>query len=448
MLFQEHDSLHTFKSGAHPDERKELSCSCPIERMPFTEVYYIPLGQHIGAPAKAIVRKGQHVQRGECIAEPSGFVSVAHHSPVDGVVKAIEPHEHPGGQFMETIVIEQDRFSPQIFRGNIPDFSNISPKEFTKAVQYAGIVGLGGAAFPSHVKFTIPEGKKCRFLLLNGCECEPYLTADHRIMLERPAELFAGIKILLKFTGAEKVFIGIEANKPDAIEMLHNLCNQQQKLPVEVIPLQVKYPQGAEKMLISAILKKEIPSGKLPVDVESVVANVGTTVATAEYFHQGKPLIERVVTITGSGIKRPANLMVPIGTRLADVIEFCGGLTENASRVLSGGPMMGVVQKNLDVPVMKGTSGILVLTGEEVRDIETHNCIRCGRCVEACPIFLNPSRLGLLSRKKLFDEMQEENLMDCIECGSCSFVCPSGIPLVQNFRMAKGLLRQKKESGK
>jgi electron transport complex protein RnfC len=308
-------------------------------------------------------------------------------------------------------------------------------------VQDAGIVGLGGAAFPAHVKFAIPEDKNCKYLMVNGCECEPFLTADHRVMVEYPDAIIDGINIINRFLKAEKAYVGIEANKADAIAILKEKAASND-FPIEIVPLEVKYPQGAEKMMITAILGIEVPSGKLPLDLEAMVSNVGTIAAISDLFRKGQPLIERVVTITGTAIKRPTNVLVPIGTPMRDVVELCGGITHDDPRILLGGPMMGAIQKSLDVPVVKGTSGILLLTQDEVKDLDEYSCIRCGRCVDACPIFLNPSLLGLLAKKGLWDEMAENNIMDCFECGSCSFSCPSGIPLTQSFRVGKGILRE------
>lgn len=433
---------YTFNHGVHPEEFKELSSHCAVQRMPFVEEYTLPLGQHIGAPSKLIVAKGDKVKRGQKIADAGGFVSVALHSPVDGTVSDIGIFDNPNGQVLPGIKIKTDPYSTQRVIETPTDLETLDTKQFISAVQDAGIVGLGGAAFPTHVKFAIPEGKKCKYIMLNGCECEPFLTADHRVMVESPEEIIDGINILNKYINAEKAYIGIEANKPDAIEALKKVAVTS-SFPIEVMALKVKYPQGAEKMMITAILGKEVPSGQLPLDLGCLVGNVGTFKALSEYFRKGKPLVERVVTVTGTAIKNPANVLVPIGTPMRDVIELCGGITDSAARILLGGPMMGAVQKSLDVPVVKGTSGILVLTKNEVRDLEEYNCIRCGKCVDACPIFLNPSMMGMLAKKGLWDEMLEYNVMDCFECASCSFVCPSAIPLVQSFRVAKGFLREK-----
>jgi Na+-translocating ferredoxin:NAD+ oxidoreductase subunit C len=433
--------LKTFRHGVHPEERKELTASRPIERMPFVAEYLLPLSQHIGAPSRAVVRAGQRVRRGELIAEPGGFVSVGLHAPVDGTVMAIGLFPHPNGGMQPAIRIKTDPFSSQRL-GVLPPVApeQLSPAEFIAAVQRAGLVGLGGAAFPAHVKFAVPEGKRCRYLMLNGCECEPFLTCDHRVMVEYADELLDGTGILQRLVQAEKIFIAIEANKPDAIAILREKAASS-ALPLEVVALQVKYPQGAEKMMISAILGEEVPGGKLPLDIGVLVSNVGTIAALSVYFRQGQPLIERVVTVTGSAVRRPANVLAPLGTPLQDVVDFCGGIAPDAARLLLGGPMMGVVQKSLDVPLVKGISGILALSEREMTDFDTYNCVRCGRCLEACPILLNPARLGLLARKGLWEEMQAEHVMDCFECGSCSYVCPSGIPLVQSFRVAKAALR-------
>ncbi len=433
---------YTFSHGVHPEEFKELSSHCRVQRMPFVEEYTLPLGQHIGAPSKAIVVKGQKVKRGEKIAEAVGFVSVALHSPVDGIVSDIGIFDTPRGDVLPGIKIKTDPYSTQRIDEVPVDFESLDTKGFISAVQNAGIVGLGGAAFPSHVKFAIPEDKNCKYLMLNGCECEPFLTADHRTMVEYPEAIIDGILILNRFLKAEKAYIGIEANKPDAIEVLSKLAKNS-SFPIEVIPLEVKYPQGAEKMMITAILGSEVPSRKLPLDLGVLVCNVGTIKSVSDYFRKGMPLVERIVTVTGTAIKKPANVLVPIGTPMRDVIDLCGGITDDAVRILLGGPMMGAVQKSLDVPVIKGTSGILVLGENEVRDFEEYSCIRCGRCVEACPLFLNPSMMGLLAKKGLWDEMPDYHVMDCFECASCSYVCPSGIPLVQSFRVAKGILREK-----
>ncbi|MEA3291881.1 MAG: electron transport complex subunit RsxC, partial [Pseudomonadota bacterium] len=303
-----------------------------------------------------------------------------------------------------------------------------------------GVGGMGGAAFPSHVKYSLPEGQQIDMLLVNGAECEPFLTNDHRLMVERTAALLHGIEILLHNLGAQEAVIGVELNKPDAIEALERHIDPSQ--PVRVAPLHVKYPQGAEKMLIKAIFNREIPAGQLPRDLGLAVNNVGTVVAIADWFDTGMPLIERILTVSGPGVENPANLVVPLGTPVREVLRYCGGMKEDTMEIVMGGPMMGMPIASLDVPVLKGTSGLLVFTETESFRPKEYPCIRCGRCLEACPHFLNPSRLARLSKARMFDETQNYFVMDCVECGACTYSCPSGIPIVQLIRTAKSQLRQ------
>lgn len=437
----------TFRHGIHPEDYKEMSKDIPIERMPFMDEIVLPLSQHLGSPSRPVVKPGDRVFRGQMIAEAVGFVSTALHASLTGTVKAIELRHHPSGKNVESIVIEKDPYSPQtLFQEHQLDWEKLSPGELLAVVKHGGFVGLGGAAFPTHVKLTVPEGKRAEFLIVNGVECEPYLTSDHRLMLEDPESIILGIRISKKILGAGKAYIGVESNKPDAIALLRE--RMPADLDCEVVPLKTKYPQGAEKMLTEAVLEREIPSGKLPIDIEVIVNNVGTIAGIGQVFAHGQPLIERIVTITGPGINRPANLLIPIGTKLIDVLAYCGGLKENTRQILFGGPMMGSPQLQLDVPIMKGTSGVLCLTDYEVEVREEYPCIRCLRCVDACPVYLNPSRLGALAKMRHYDEMLGFHVLDCIECGSCSYVCPSNIPLVQRFRVAKVLLREQQSRQK
>lgn len=429
----------TFRHGVHPAEHKEATRSRPIERMPFVDEYWLPLAQHIGAPSKASVSPGQKVQRGEVIAEAGGYVSTFLHAPVTGTVKAIELGPHPSGKQLQTIVIASDAFASQKITALDPPAQDADAATKAAFIQRGGLVGMGGAAFPTHVKLQVPKGKTVSFVVLNGCECEPYLTCDHRVMVEQAEQVMRGLDLILELTLAERGAVGVELNKPDAIEALRQAIGTR---PVEVVGLTVKYPQGAEKMLIDALSSREVPSGGLPLDLEIVVQNVGTAAALAGLFDHGIPLIERAVTVTGPGIRRPANVMVPIGTPVRQVIEHCGGLLPSAGLVVLGGPMMGMAQKSLDVPVTKGTSGILVLD-QSTKTVSEEPCIRCGRCLEACPMFLNPSRLAQLARAELHDELAALHVMDCFECASCSFSCPSHIPLVQLIRVGKALVRQK-----
>lgn len=430
----------SFRHGVHPSDWKAPTRAQPIERVAFVDEYVLPLSQHIGAPAQAIVRKGQRVERGQMIARPGAFVSTALHSPVTGEVRALEVRAHPSGMPSESIVIAADPMSSQaeLQRADVPA-ADAPARAWIDAIAHAGLVGLGGAAFPLHVKLAVPEGKRVEFLIINGCECEPYLTCDHRVMLERADEVLRGIATARRLTGADRVYIGIEINKSDAVEILRERSRDLDY--VEVVPLAVKYPEGAEKLLIEATLGIEVPNGKIPLDLEIVVSNVGTMAALADLSEKGSPLIERVMTVTGPGIERPANLLVPLGTPLRAIVEHCGGLSPETQHLVLGGPMMGMSQKSLDVPVIKGSSGVLALT-EAIGTVREQPCIRCGRCVSACPMFLNPSRLSMLARAERGSELQSQHMLSCFECASCSFVCPSHIPLVQWMRVGKSLVRQ------
>ncbi len=433
----------SFSHGVHPPGFKEQTADLPTQRMPFVSRYVMPLNQHIGAPAKAVVEPGQRVARGQLIAEPGAFVSTSLHSPVTGWVRAVANRRFPGGTFARSIEIETDPYATQQLVPDSPeDWRGMTAEEFVNQVQSAGVVGMGGAAFPSHVKYSIPEGQQIDTLLVNGAECEPFLTNDHRLMVERPEALLRGIEILLRNLGAKEAVIGVELNKPDAIEALERHITPEQ--PVRVAPLNVKYPQGAEKMLIKAIFGKEVPAGQLPRDLSMAVNNVGTIVAITDWFDTGMPLIERILTVSGPGIEKPSNLIVPLGTPVREVLRYCGGLKEDTMELIMGGPMMGMPIASLDVPVLKGTSGLLAFTETGAFRPTEYPCIRCGRCLEACPHFLNPSRLARLSKARLFDDMQNYFIMDCVECGSCTYSCPSGIPIVQLIRTAKSQIRQPK----
>jgi len=449
----------TFRHGIHPEGHKEATEALRIERMPFVERYILPLSQHAGAPARPVVQPGAAVTRGQLVAEAGGFLSTTLHSPVTGQVVALGPRHHPGGKWTESLEIAADPFASQRLPEAAPiPWQSLTADEFVAQVQRAGLVGMGGAAFPSHVKYRLPEGRRIRHLVINGCECEPYLTADHRLMVERPEAVLRGIEILARRLGVEETVIGVELNKPDSIAALEGALAARAGLagqdghgsaeggaPVRVVPLQVKYPQGAEKMLIEAIFGLEVPAGKLPLDVEMLVNNVGTMAALADWFDRQVPLIERVLTVAGPGVSRPANLIVPVGTPVRAVLEHCGGLGAEVREVVLGGPMMGTPLASLDVPVLKGTSGILAFTAATTRLPKEYACIRCGRCVEACPQYLNPSRLARLARLPGADRLEaleSWNALDCVECGSCSFACPSGIPIVQLIRVAKGEIRE------
>lgn len=433
----------SFKHGVHPPENKEETNKLPIRQFAFAPLIILPMQQHIGAPSKIIVREGQEVARGQLLAVADGYMSVPMHSPVSGTIRKISKVPVISGQMTEGIYLEPFPSSGQEVSEGSPVSLDASPEQILKGIQDAGIVGLGGAAFPTHVKLKIPDGKSCEFLIINGIECEPYLTTDHRVMLEQRDDIFMGIRYLLKSTGAKQVIIGIEANKQDAADHLTRKIPAGMPVTVKVVP--VKYPQGAEKMLITALLGKEVPSGGLPIDVHAVVVNVATTAEIGRLLPHGQGIQERVITISGPGVKKKGNYLIPIGTPLRYVLEQVGA-ADNISEVYMGGPMMGVAVSNLDISIVKGTSGIIVFGEQDVNKTDKlFPCIKCGACVDACPISLNPSKLGILSKSEAYETMADDfHLMDCFECGSCSFVCPSNIPLVQYFRLSKSILRKRK----
>jgi electron transport complex protein RnfC len=434
-----------FRHGVHPPDHKEPTAGLPIRRMPFPDEVVLPLRQHAGAPARLLVRAGQRVERGDKVGEAQGYISVPIHASAAGTVVGVEWWPHPDGSQAEAVRIAVDARSAQLPRPRlVPHWDGLTPDQVRAAVQDAGVVGLGGAAFPTHVKLQPPEGTPIELLLVNGAECEPYLTSDHRVMVEHPERVHFGIRVMMQCLGVTRAVIGVELNKPDAVARLRETIPPD--LDITVHPLRVKYPQGAEKMLIKAVTGREVPSGKLPATVGTVVQNVGSIAAIAEVFETGYPLIERIVTVSGPGVRRPGNLIVPVGTKLRDVLDFCGGLTDDAREVLAGGPMMGMPQADLNAPVLKGTSGIVVLTAAESKPRTVYPCISCGHCLDACPVFLDPSSLGKLAQAGRYEEMTEDlALMDCMLCGSCSYVCPSNIPLSQMFALAKGAVRREQQ---
>lgn len=436
----------SFRHGVHPPDSKGLTEHVAVRRMPFPKRLALPLRQHAGKPARLLVRKGDRVQRGDMIAEADGYVSVPIHASAAGTVADIDWWPHPDGTMAETVILDVEPWSPQIPRPRlVPDWYGLTPAQVRAAVQAGGVVGLGGAAFPTHVKLSPPDDLKLEWLLVNGAECEPYLTTDHRIMVEYPERVHFGVRIMMQCLGVRRAVIGVEMNKPDAIAALER--TRPPDLDVTVQPLVVKYPQGAEKMLIKVVTGREVPSGKLPMHVGTVVQNVGSIATIAEIFETGLPLIERVVTVTGPGVRRPSNLVVPVGTMLGDVLDYCGGLMEGAAEIVFGGPMMGSSQPDMRTPVVKGTTGIVVLTRDQVKPRVTYPCIKCGHCLDACPVFLNPSQLGLLAQAGRYEEMRDEyHLMDCMLCGSCSYVCPSNIPLSQMFSLSKNALRKQQQA--
>lgn len=437
-------SLPTFPHGIHPEENKHFTATKPIRRLPFPPELIIPLAQHAGRPSEPVVHVGQEVVRGEPIAKATGFVSVPQHAPATGVIKAIELMPTAKGPRTLSIILKvYPGDSQEIRYGQPKEVDQMTPQEVVQAVQDTGLVGLGGAAFPTHVKLSPPKEHSVHTVLINGCECEPFLTTDHRIMLEQPENVIAGTKIFMRALGAKKAIIGTEHNKQDAAEAMRACLPRDGSIEVKVV--QTKYPQGAEKMLAKALCGVEIPSGGYPSAVGLGVFNVSSTAQLGEVLPRGGSIIERVVTITGPGIGRPGNYLVPIGTPLRFILEKLG-FSGTARHLIMGGPMMGGTVASLDVPITKGCGGVLVLTEEDTRGQITeaaYPCISCGQCLEACPMHLNPSALGKLVYKHRYAEMAENwHLNDCFECGCCSYVCPSSIPLVQYFRIAKSSNRE------
>jgi electron transport complex protein RnfC len=435
--------LSSFKHGSHPAEFKEFAEHKELEIMPIPDEVFIPLNQHIGAPCKPVVKAGDAVKTGQLIAESTGFVSSNIHASITGTVKKIGNFPHPNGTKSQMIhIVKSDEEETVDLHDKAKKWEEMTAETLKEIIATAGIVGMGGAAFPTNIKVSPPKEKKIDTFIINGCECEPYLTADHRMMVEQTEQMIIGAQILMKILNVEKGYIGIEANKPDAIEKMEKATSQMTNLAVA--PVKVKYPQGAEKMLIKAVTNREVPAGGLPMDVGCVVNNVGTAIAVFDAVVNKKPLIDRVVTVTGDTVKEPKNLIAKIGTPFSKLIEYCGGLKPDTKKVLMGGPMMGVAQYSLEVPVVKATSGILCLSTASVISKEEYNCIMCGRCVHACPMFLVPTRISRAVTAGKYEMAEELGIANCIECGSCAFECPSNIPLVQNIRIGKKKINELK----
>ena len=435
--------------GVHPSENK-LSCAKPIEVLPLPEVVTIPLAQHIGAPAVAKVAKGDKVLTGQLIAEAGSFMSANIHSPISGTVTAVDmvPNGQGLRQMMITIKREGDEWAEGIDRSEtLVRECTLSGAEIIAKIKQAGIVGMGGATFPTHVKLSVPPGKKAEALIINGVECEPYLTSDHRTMLEHGEELLVGVTILMKALAVEKAYVGIENNKPDAIEHLRKLATGYKG--IEIVPLQVKYPQGGEKQLIAAITGRQVPPPPaLPIDVGAVVCNASTTYAVYRAVQKNMPLIERVVTVTGKGLKEPKNLLTRMGTPISTLLEAAGGLPEGVSlKVINGGPMMGRAMVNLASPVTKGCSGITVMSGHDAERREASQCIKCAKCVAACPMGLEPFYLSKMTQKKNWEVLESQMITSCIECGCCQSSCPAYLPLLDWVRLGKqtvmGIIRSR-----
>lgn len=430
--------LKTFPiGGIHPPENK-ITADKAIESLAIPQSVIIPISQHIGAPSTPVINKGDSVKTGQVIATGKGFVSTNIHSSVSGKINRIDQVTDSSGYKQTAIIIdvEGDEWVETIDRSKeIVRDIKLTPEEITRRCLECGIVGLGGATFPSHVKLTVPEGKKCLVLVINGVECEPYLTSDHRLMMEKGEEILIGISILMKALKVDKAMIGIENNKPDAIKHLTKLASTFKGITVHA--LKVKYPQGAEKQLIKALINREVPSGRLPLDVGAVVHNVGTAYAVYEAVQKNKPLFERVVTITGKSLVNPGNYFVRIGTPVSKLIEAAGGMPEDTGKIVNGGPMMGKALTNTEVPVVKGTSGIVIFPLKESGRTEVNPCIRCAKCISACALNLEPFLLMVLVEKGLFERAESERITDCMECGSCSFTCPAGRPLLDYIRLGK-----------
>jgi len=430
--------LKTFPiGGVHPPENKNTANSA-IKYLPVPEHVTIPVSQHIGTPATPVVNKGDSVRTGLIIATSKGFVSANIHSSVSGKVNKIDTIVDSTG-YKQTAVfidVEGDEWIDTIDRTSeiIKDIK-LSPEEIARKCLESGIVGLGGATFPSHVKLTIPSDKKCNLLIINGVECEPYLTSDHRLMLERGEEILIGVTILMKALKVDRAMIGIENNKPDAIAHLKTLATEFKGITVH--SLKVKYPQGAEKQLIKALINREVPSGRLPLDVGAVVHNVGTAYAVYEAIQKNKPLFERVITVTGKSLLRPGNYVVRTGTPLIKLIEAAGGMPDDTGKIVNGGPMMGKAVSNTDVPVVKGMSGVILFRRNESVRKPIGPCIRCAKCISACALNLEPYLLMTLAEKGLFEKAETERITDCMECGSCSYICPANRPLLDYIRLGK-----------
>jgi len=431
----------TFNGGVHPDDAKSLSKTCAMDQKPLPSEVVLPVSQHIGAPARVIVEKDQTISKGQVVAEAGGFVSVPVHASISGTVKAVEPRNTPAGKKILSVIIEsdgEDRWAEDL--NTKRDILSLKSEDKLNLIRDAGIVGMGGAAFPTHVKLSPPNDKTIDTVIINGVECEPYSTCDHRLMLERPGDIVEGLKIIMEILNCKRGYIGIENNKPDAIKVMQDAVKDINGVSVE--KLKVKYPQGGEKQLIYAITNRKVPAGGLPMDIGCVVQNVGTAAAIYDAVALGKPLIERVVTITGKGVIKPANVLARMGDSFANLIEYAGGYTEKAAKLIMGGPMMGIAQFTDDVPVIKGASCLLVMEEDEVDTGEQLPCISCARCVDVCPLNLMPSTLGTLVEYEHWDDLKGYGILDCIECGACSYICPVKRRLVEYIKFGKAKLAE------
>ena len=440
--------MHTFKGGMHITDSKAYTNKLPIQTMSAGDLLYYPLQQHVGVMLSPVVSVGDSVKIGQLIADSDAFISAPIHASVSGTVKDIGLYPHPSGVKMQSIVIEndhQDAVDPSV--QPMDDYFNYTHDQLIKIIRDAGIVGMGGAGFPTHVKLSPPPDKKIDYVIVNGAECEPYLTSDHRVMLETPDDIIYGLKTLMYILGLKSGYIGIEVNKQDAIETLRKHIDEDEYKQINIVPLKTKYPQGSEKHLIKAITKRSVPSGGLPADVGAIVVNIDTCAAITRKLKTGMPLIRRIVTISGDAISTPKNVSVPIGVPFKELIENAGGFSQEPKKIIMGGPMMGMAQHNLDTPVVKGTSALLCLTTDVSLFDTTGNCIRCSRCVSACPMRLAPLFLKKNVLAENYEECERYNIMDCLECGLCSYVCPSRQHPLQYIRMGKAQITENKRRG-
>ena len=434
--------VFSFKGGIHPTYYKEFTKEKEIEKIEAPSIMEIPLVQHIGAPAESLVKAGDVVKMGQMIGACSGVVSSNVHASVSGKVLAVAPRMQAVGM-VQTVVIENDgKDERDSGIQSVTSIDRLTTDQIISLIKDAGIVGMGGATFPTHVKLNPPKEHRIDTLIINGAECEPYLTSDYRLMVETPEDIVNGGRVLIKVLGISKAYIGIEDNKPEAIEAIEQIIQNDETM--EVVALKTKYPQGGEKQLIKAVTSREVPSGKLPSSIGCVVINAGTVAAICKAIISGMPLIERVVTVTGAGIKNPKNLLVRLGTPIKQVIEKCGGLTPECKELISGGPMMGITQYTLDNSVTKGTSGILAIQGKDAPVGKESACIKCARCIDVCPMGLMPLKILQGIKGGHEDEAMEFSIMDCIECGCCSFICPAKRPILQYIRTGKAKMRLKR----
>ena len=437
--------VHSFHGGIHPPDNKHFTNRIPFKYLSIPQKSFIPLQQHIGKPATPIVETGQFVEEGQLIGQANGLISANVHATVPGKVVEIAEYHTPYSEHGLCVVIESDgsfNTSGRVRQKN--DFLTLDKEALIEKVQSAGIVGLGGAAFPTSVKLNPPANRTIDTLIINGSECEPYLTVDDMLMQTHPEEIIEGIQIAMKIMGINKAYIGVEKNKPLAIKALQTAAANVKTHEITIIPLNMRYPQGAEKQLIYTITRREVPSGGLPMDVHVVVQNVGTIYAIREAVLFDKPLIERYITVTGKIVRKPGNYKVRFGMRVSDILEECGGLAENPSKIIMGGPMCGLALNHMDIPVVKGTSGILFLAKDETKVTPFRSCIRCGRCVSVCPMNLMPCDLGNAAEKQRYDIAEKLHPFDCIMCGSCSYICPSKRPLSHFIKVVQTALSAKR----